>query len=238
MYFDRATFGADRLIRYPLIDYTRFLPLAENKLPVQHAVADMPLSAPARTQLLYLLTSRENFRPDLNPAQQENYLWQISYRDFLERHMGVTEPEVFALLQGLTADATASMERSSALGLLGYNGFPGLQATALADYNRGFEPYIFHFPDGNAAIARLLVRRLIPEVAPGSTMDDIVLAPFDYALLDQPGSDVRLRLNATVVHAANEPGGEGVSIQYVSGGSTYQAHGRHCVMAEIGRAHV
>ena len=43
------------------------------------------------------------------------------------------------------------------------------------------EPYIYHFPDGNASIARLLVRRLIPDVAPGNTMEDIVTAPFDYA---------------------------------------------------------
>ena len=46
------------------------------------------------------------------------------------------------------------------------------------------EPYIYHFPDGNASLARLLVRALIPGVAPGNTMDDVVLAPFDYARLD------------------------------------------------------
>ena len=42
------------------------------------------------------------------------------------------------------------------------------------------EPYIYHFPDGNASIARLLVRKLIPGIAAGHTMEDIVTAQFDY----------------------------------------------------------
>ena len=58
----------------------------------------------------------------------------------------------------------------------------------------------FHFPDGNASVARLLVRRLIPGTAPGNSMHDIVAAKFDYSRLDEPGSPVRLRLNATAVH--------------------------------------
>ena len=37
-------------------------------------------------------------------------------------------------------------------------------------------PYIYHFPDGNASIARLLVRALVPGSAPGNTMEDIVTA--------------------------------------------------------------
>ena len=45
--------------------------------------------------------------------------------------------------------------------------------------------YIYHF-DGNASIARLLVRRLIPGIAPGSTMEDIVLARFDYGQPIEP----------------------------------------------------
>ena len=66
------------------------------------------------------------------------------------------------------------------------------------------EPYIHHFPDGNASIARLLVRSLIPAAAPGSTMEDIVTARFDYATLDRPGEPVRLRLRSTAVHVAND----------------------------------
>ena len=63
------------------------------------------------------------------------------------------------------------------------------------------EPYINHFPDGNASIARLLVRSLVPGSAPGSTMEDIVTARMDYSRLDRRQSNVRIRLNSTVVAA-------------------------------------
>ena len=59
------------------------------------------------------------------------------------------------------------------------------------------EPYIFHFPDGNASIARLLVRSMIPAAIPGHTMEDVVTARADYSLLDQDGAPVRIRLNST-----------------------------------------
>ena len=37
--------------------------------------------------------------------------------------------------------------------------------------------YTFHFPDGNATIARLLVRNLIPAAVPGHDCRDVVTAP-------------------------------------------------------------
>ena len=40
----------------------------------------------------------------------------------------------------------------------------------------GAEKYFFHFPDGNASIARMFVRKLIPEAIPGHSANDIVLA--------------------------------------------------------------
>ncbi len=68
-------------------------------------------------------------------------------------------------------------------------GFPGFQGLGLkpSAESRAVmeEPYIYHFPDGNASLARLLVRQLIPGAAPGTTMSDIVTAQFDYARLDQ-----------------------------------------------------
>ena len=45
-----------------------------------------------------------------------------------------------------------------------------------AEHARQTEPYIFHFPDGNASIARLLVRSARARLIPGHTMDDIVTA--------------------------------------------------------------
>jgi spermidine dehydrogenase len=92
------------------------------------------------------------------------------------------------------------------------------------------EPYIYHFPDGNASIARLLVRSLIPAAAPGHTMDDVLLADFNYAKLDIEGAPIRLRLNSTAVAVANAQGGR-VDIGYVQSGALHRIQARQCVLA-------
>src|SRR5262249_17738202 len=63
-----------------------------------------------------------------------------------------------------------------------------------------------HFPDGNATIARLLVRWLIPDAVPGSSMEDVGAAHVNYASLDRSGQATRIRLNSTVVNVAHEGG--------------------------------
>jgi spermidine dehydrogenase len=96
------------------------------------------------------------------------------------------------------------------------------------------EPYIYHFPDGIGSVPRLLVRAMIPGTAPGRTMEDIVLARFDYAKLDEESSAVRVRLNSTVVHVANvrgTPGKESVAVTYVRGGQARRVTGSFCILA-------
>jgi spermidine dehydrogenase len=91
------------------------------------------------------------------------------------------------------------------------------------------EPYIYHFPDGNAALARLLVRALVPEVARGHTMDDVVRAHFSYSRLDRRRNDVRIRLNSTCVDVRNA--GDAVQVAYVRRGRLYRLQGKHVVLA-------
>jgi spermidine dehydrogenase len=75
----------------------------------------------------------------------------------------------------------------------------------------------------------LLVQNLIPAVAPGSNAGIIALAQFDYAQLDKAGHAVRLRLNSTVVNAANH--GEGTRVTYMNEGLPWRVKSRHTVMA-------
>jgi spermidine dehydrogenase len=96
------------------------------------------------------------------------------------------------------------------------------------------EGYFFHFPDGNASVARLLVRRLIPGAIPGSTMDDVVTANADYARLDMRKFPVRIRLNSTVVRVRHDrPGASarGVEVVYVRGGRLHRVWARTAVLA-------
>src|SRR4029078_2642052 len=69
----------------------------------------------------------------------------------------------------------------------------------------------------------------IPAVAPGSTMDDVVQAPFDYARLDRIGQPVRICLDATCVHVGEANGK--VRVAYVRDGALRRVEARHAVLA-------
>jgi spermidine dehydrogenase len=113
---------------------------------------------------------------------------------------------------------------------LGHEAGPGQGLTSRLEHD---EPYIFHFPDGNATIARLLVRAMIPGVLDGSSMTDIVTARARYRMLDLPNRPVRLRLNSTVVgvrHVAPNARGD-VAVTYVRDGKAYTVKAGQCVLA-------
>jgi spermidine dehydrogenase len=96
------------------------------------------------------------------------------------------------------------------------------------------EPYIFHFPDGNASIARMLVRSLVPGVLTGHTMEDIVTARANYARLDDAASPIRIRLNSTAVkatHVGDAATAKEVEVTYVRGGKGHRVRGANCVLA-------
>jgi spermidine dehydrogenase len=111
--------------------------------------------------------------------------------------------------------------------------YAGFDALGLPPQEKA-EPYIFHFPDGNASIARLLVRSLIPGTIPGSTMEDVVTAKADYGRLDRAENAVRLRLNSTVVNVQHSRANEGakhVQVSYIRDGKQFVAKGNYCVLA-------
>jgi spermidine dehydrogenase len=125
---------------------------------------------------------------------------------------------------------------------LGLSGFEGLKldradtsrmGNTAGGYSSTGGSYRYHFPDGNASIARMLVRKLIPGALTGSTAQDIVLAKMDYATLDRPGQAVRIRLSSVVLHAENGAGGK-VDLVYgpsKGGGPTRRVQAGACIMA-------
>src|SRR5262249_54727164 len=91
-----------------------------------------------------------------------------------------------------------------------------------------------HFPDGNATIARLLVRWLIPEAVPGQSMEDVGAARINYALLDRASQPACIRLNSTVLnvrHDGDPARATEVIVSYSRGGKLYDVRGKTCVMA-------
>jgi spermidine dehydrogenase len=198
-------------------------------------LAKTPLSERARNDLARLYEERVDYLPDLSPEEKKVALQRMSYRDFLTDVVKVHEdaiPYLQALPMGAWAigiDALPAWVGPYS----GYPGFQGLQGVDLPKRERSREGYL-RFPDGNASIARLMVRSLIPGAAPGKSMEDVITARFDYAQLDREGTPVRLRLNSTAVRVRNVPDGqkpEAVEITYVRGGKAQQVRGRSCVLA-------
>ena len=133
----------------------------------------------------------------------------MSYAKYLTDAVRVSD-EIVKLLAGLSASAfgvgidAVSAQDAWGLGLPGFSGLkldptPGKGMNRDCIPNEEAEKYFFHFPDGNASIARLLVRKLIPAAIPGNSATDVVLAKADYSKLDEAASPMRIRLNSTVV---------------------------------------
>jgi spermidine dehydrogenase len=232
VFFPRETFGRDVLATGDPTstvadDLGRSL---LNAKPLADFIAQFPVSAASKVQLIGLYRQSNDPLAGKTKAQKTEILKRTSYRDYLVKICGCSE-EVADCFQGRTldffavgCDAVAAADAREA----GYPGFDGLGLPTVNNPERS-EPYIYHFPDGNASLARLLVRGLIPAAAPGTTMDDIVLAPFDYGKLDVEGSPVRIRLDSTCVHVRNA--GNGVELAYIRDGKLHRVAAAHAVLA-------
>lgn len=235
VFFDKENFGEDKLVTgdpTPMVA-DDIAPDQLNARAVGDFINDFPLPQADRQALIELHTVPRDYLPGKTAEEKADYLAATSYRDFLLKDVGLSEGAVKYFqsrtndFMALSIDAVASADAYS----VGFPGFAGMNLAPISEEAAAEmeEPYIYHFPDGNASVARLLVRSLIPGVAPGHTMDDIVLAAFDYAKLDQPQAAVRLRLNSSAVSVRNV--GNSVHIGYSRGGQLAQVRGKRCILA-------
>ena len=235
VFFDKENFGEDKLVTgdpTPMVA-DDIAPDQLNARSISDFIHDFPLPEADRLALIDLHTAPKDYLPGKTAEEKADYLAATSYRDFLLKSVGLSQGAVKYFqsrtndFMALSIDAVAAADAYS----VGFPGFAGMNLAPISEEAAAEmeEPYIYHFPDGNASVARLLVRSLIPGVAPGHTMDDIVLAPFDYARLDQPTSAVRLRLNSTAVSVRNV--GDSVHIGYSRGGQLAQVRGKRCILA-------
>ncbi|MGC8337892.1 NAD(P)-binding protein [Cronobacter sakazakii] len=235
VYFDKTNFGVDKIVsgdpgRAVADDIP---PDRMNARDIRAFINDFPLPQADRDALIALHTEKKDYLKGMSVDEKVAWLDSHSYSQFLRDKVGLSDSAIRYFqqrtndFQAIGIDGTsASDARICALPGLDGMDLPPLDAESLADLE---EPYIYHFPDGNAGLARLMVRHLIPAVAPGNSMDDIVLAPFDYSQLDKPAHPVRLRLNSTGVHAANVAGG--VEVTYLRDGKLHKVKAGQTVMA-------
>jgi spermidine dehydrogenase len=246
VFFPKEKFGVDRLVvgtpggRAQAASWPEFL-------------AKTPLPDAAKRDIARLQSDDQpDYMPGLSDEEKKRRLMHMSYQDFLIT-IAKVHPDAAWFYQSRT-NGLFLMNTDAVPAYYGWNsGYPGFQGMKLEPTPREVlihEPggahgrenqqraseggRSIHFPDGNATIARLLVRSLIPEAVPGETQEDVVTARVDYARLDRAGAPTRIRLNSIAVnvrHVGNPATAPAVGVTYVKGGKTLRVRGAHCVLA-------
>jgi spermidine dehydrogenase len=230
IYFSREEYGKDQTLPNVMGDFTGKFDSSDLK----KVIGTYPISDGSKASLAALLQSEEDYLAGMSNSEKIELLISISYTDFLRDHIGVTE-EVITIVRdrvnaywGFGLDALSALEgwRMDQPGTFGLD--LKLDQDSLWSSE---EPYIFHFPDGNAGVARALVRALIPDALPGTTMSELTLGKVDYSRLDHASNGARVRLNSTAVDVRHTPDQSHVDVTYIRNGKPERIRGKHVVMA-------
>ena len=236
MFFDKETFGSDRLI------------VGWGDLPISETIRNAPLSDEVKRDAVRLYDSAENYLPELDKKATREKLTHMSYRDYVVK-VARCHPDVVKLFNtSLMGLFVTGMDAVPAIYCreMGYPGFDGLNLDEISKDQLAHEPGGQHgrenqdradngdpdmyFPDGNATIARLLVRSLIPGALPGVSMEDVITARVDYTMLDRQENNVRIRLNSTAINVGHTNNGQ-VQTSYVSDGKAAYVRSKAAVLA-------
>jgi len=216
VFFSQETFGTDKLV------------VDEGQPSWREFFAKTPLSDTAREDLVRLYESDIDYLEGFNSEEKVEFLQKTSYEKYLLETVGIGSEAVSFVWRSSTwaigLDAISAWVATA-------SGWPG--TGKLGVYNSK-ESLFCQFPDGNATIARLLVRSLVPDVATGSKLDDVIAARFDYSALDSVESPVRIRLDSTAIkvrHCGDSKSADEVEVIYVRGDRSYRVRAGHCVLA-------
>ena len=250
-FFNKDKFGEDKVVNHPFSNYPWwFVGIPRPDLSQEEAVQQAPLSDKGKEQLLRILKGGVH-ELKVPKEEIEEYIETHSYFDYLKNTLGIDDPEVLLMARSSTSDWSAggadilTLEGAIECGALG---FPPVESwkTILGEegYNEwvqedGYiyaeeDPFIHHYPGGNAGVARAMVKKMIPQVAKGKNAEELVLAKFNYAELDKSSNIVRIRLNSTVVkaeHRGDPYTSTEVSVTYINDNKSYQVKGKGVVMA-------
>jgi spermidine dehydrogenase len=233
-FFNKEQYGRDHLA------------ITRSGMSFEAAMADAPLKPETKAKLVELYDGEVDYLAGKSEEEKKKILVELTVEQFLRRYAGATD-DVMTFLRrtsngnwGYGLDAVGALDGVGE-GFPGLNGlgvdlstpFKGISPTGLK-FMESEDPYIFHFPEGNAGVARALVRKLIPQALPGSTMEDISLRRLDYGQLDRAGHRVRIRLSSPVVrvkHLGDPSKARAVEVTYANGDELRTVTGGHVVLA-------
>jgi spermidine dehydrogenase len=198
------------------------------------------LDEKAKNDLIKLLDSPADPFKGKTRAEKLALLSETTYEAFLSKILGL-HPQVAAYFAdttksyfGVGADAVSCLDARS-IGNPGFDAmdlgsaaYPTLSPSGRLS-QKNPDPYIHHFPDGNASVARALLRSLVPEALPGDSIEDLILAQVDYSRLDRLENRTRIRLNAPCVRVRHVP--DAAEVSYVRDGKLLKITAGHVILA-------
>jgi spermidine dehydrogenase len=192
----------------------------------QNDLAELPVSDEVRRDLVRWRTTN----PDLKgrtPDEFSRHLDSMSYRDYLEKELGlrpevtkVVEP-VVGLINGASPDAVSAHAAQQI-------GMPGVSRVRGRSSGAGLS-----FPGGNVTYGRHLVKNLIPAAIGGEpSFDGILTGKVNWSALDRRDQPTRIRVGTTVVRVQHAD--DGVRVTYARNGRLYTVRARRVAMATGG----
>lgn len=218
--FDKENFGEDKLVT------------GYGKKSWEEFAAEAPMSEKARADFIRVQTAEIDYLPGKTQEEKYEILRKTGYESFLRDYCKVDEEVINIYKRWGMSFWCVGIDEVPTTSIQSYDGgMPGVEHTLKRTGYRNDEPYIFHFPDGNASVARLIVRQLKPIAVPGSTMEDVVTVKVDYSKLDQTGDNINIRLNSTAVQVTNVRDRGAVEIIYVRNGKPHKILAKKAVLA-------
>lgn len=201
--------------------------------PIGRSLAGAPVSAEVRTQWSRWLKDQpvhqKNFEhPKIEGDAISRYLDSITLEQHYMERFGLSRDFVRTILSpvegggaGLGPDALSA-----------YSDYAFEMLHPLADESSGTDQM---FPGGNATIARLMAKTLIPGAIEGQPdVQSVCRNQFDLSKLDAAENHSRIRLGSTAIHVQHDAEADksnSVSIVYLKEGKLYRLKARSVVMA-------
>jgi spermidine dehydrogenase len=204
----------------------------------------IPLSAAAQKDLARIFGQNPDYMAGMSADEKKAKLARISYQQFLLQYAKIT-PNAIPFFLGMGGRNNKRVDTMPALEAAEHHspGFNGLGLDFPPFFSEG--SFYFHFPDGNASVARLIASRLVPAAFGGpQVMSTIVQTKVDYSRMDEANAPVRIRLSSPVVRVQHDgvpplaaypdtsPSLRSpVRIAYLQQGQVKAVRARNCILA-------
>jgi spermidine dehydrogenase len=201
--------------------------------PVGKKMEGAPISSAARSELFRWFSGEAAEHSKFEPPKYEG--------DEISRRLdSITLEQHYMERYGLSRDTIRTFLSpvaggGSGLGPDALSAFCEYAADLLHPFEDGTGQAVQMFPGGNATIARLMARTLIPASIEGPlSVEGVTRGSVNFSVLDAADSAARIRLSATAVsvqHNGDPAKADSLSIVYAKGDQLYRVKAQSAVMA-------